>query len=172
MKKLRLLFTKKCNRNCEGCCNKDWDLEALPVFTMGVTSLEGFNEILITGGEPLLFPVELNDLVNELKEYYPHCKIYIYTAWAEDWRFSQRILLQKVDGFTITLHDQKSAEDFVKQEIQLVRWIPKTSSIRLNIFEDIMFPLVFTQKYKVKEGMRWIKDCPLPTDEIFMRYES
>lgn len=27
MKKARLLFTNECNRNCKGCCNKNWNGE-------------------------------------------------------------------------------------------------------------------------------------------------
>ena len=51
MEKLRLLVTTKCPNKCPMCCNNSWDFSKLPV-------VEHFNykEIMITGGEPLLFP--------------------------------------------------------------------------------------------------------------------
>ncbi len=30
-KKLRLLLFEECTRSCPGCCNRDWDLQSLPV---------------------------------------------------------------------------------------------------------------------------------------------
>ena len=29
--KLRLLLFEECDRDCPGCCNRDWDLRSLPV---------------------------------------------------------------------------------------------------------------------------------------------
>lgn len=54
MEKLRLLVTTKCPNKCPMCCNNSWDFSKLPV-------VEHFNykEIMITGGEPLLFPEKL-----------------------------------------------------------------------------------------------------------------
>ena len=64
MKKLRLLITEKCNRKCEGCCNLDWDLQNLPV----CTSFKGYDEILLTGGEPQLEPVLILSTVEKIKQ--------------------------------------------------------------------------------------------------------
>ena len=48
--KLRLLVTEECNRHCPGCCNNNWDLKSLSV----CKSYRDYEQILITGGEPLL----------------------------------------------------------------------------------------------------------------------
>lgn len=49
MKKLRLLLHEECNRNCKGCCNKDWDLNALEI----EDDFTDYDEILITGGRAI-----------------------------------------------------------------------------------------------------------------------
>lgn len=48
-KKLRLLVTAKCHNKCPMCCNNQFDFEKIPV----VDRLD-YDEISITGGEPLL----------------------------------------------------------------------------------------------------------------------
>ena len=62
MEKLRLLVTTKCPNKCPMCCNNSWDFSKLPV-------VEHFNykEIMITGGEPLLFPEKLANLAESIK---------------------------------------------------------------------------------------------------------
>ena len=48
-KKLRLLVTAKCHNKCPMFCNNQFDFEKIPV----VDRLD-YDEISITGGEPLL----------------------------------------------------------------------------------------------------------------------
>ena len=63
-KKLRLLLFETCNRSCEGCCNKDWDLTSLSV----CTDYTPYREILLTGGEPLLQPELVVQAIREIRE--------------------------------------------------------------------------------------------------------
>ena len=48
-KKLRLLVTAKCHNKCPMCCNNQFNFKKIPV----VDRLD-YDEISITGGEPLL----------------------------------------------------------------------------------------------------------------------
>lgn len=48
-KKLRLLVTAKCHNKCPMCCNNQFDIEKIPV-----VDRFDYDEISITGGEPLL----------------------------------------------------------------------------------------------------------------------
>ena len=48
-KKLRLLVTTKCPNKCPMCCNNSWDFSSLPVVDRW-----DYEEIMITGGEPLI----------------------------------------------------------------------------------------------------------------------
>ena len=64
-KQLRLLVTDKCNRSCVGCCNKQWNLNELPIANMD--ELNMYELIMITGGEPLLFDTQLRKLLTNLQ---------------------------------------------------------------------------------------------------------
>jgi hypothetical protein len=45
--------------------------------------------------------------------------------------------------------------------------------MRLNVFEGVTIPEdTDLSLWKVKEQMVWIKDCPLPQDEVFMRLSA
>ena len=66
MKKLRLLLTENCNRECKGCCNTDWDIKNLPEISADEIINENFDLIMITGGEPLLYPHKLYQLLFKL----------------------------------------------------------------------------------------------------------
>lgn len=104
MKKLRLLITEACNRKCEGCCNKGFDLKALPV----CQDLNCWDEVYITGGEPMLRP----ELVRELsRDIAIDAMVYMYTAKVDN--VHEAIdTLRELDGMTLTLHEQADVAHF------------------------------------------------------------
>jgi hypothetical protein len=85
------------------------------------------------------------------------------------------ITLFYLDGICLTLHTQddlihlRELNDLLK--IQPVPEHFKHISFRLNIFDGIEFNENDTKGWQVRANMKWIKDCPLPTNEVFMRYE-
>lgn len=163
MKKLRLVLFEQCNRACPGCCNKDWDLKALPV----CQDLRGWDEILLTGGEPMLYPQLILDTVAGIPK---ETKVILYTAKVDDID-AVLTVLDGIDGITVTLHDQEDVWPFLTL-VEILRNMEETysKSLRVNIFEGI---IVFNQsgfsKWKIKSNMTWIKNCPLPQDEVLMR---
>lgn len=160
MKKLRLLITKNCNKNCSGCCNNQWDLSKLPV----CTSYAGYDEIMITGGEPMTEPLRVQRLIRAIRKENTFAKIILYTTdlatvlfYCLDWM---------LDGLTVTIHDRYDARHFVESEREAN--FDESLSLRLNIFKGIsIFPL--KHKWKIKEDIEWIENCPLPENEVFMR---
>jgi hypothetical protein len=165
MKTLRLLVTKNCDKNCEGCCNKDWDVDSLPI-------VEHFNydEILITGGEPLSDKniEKTMNIINGINTLFPKegRKIYVYTSNS----FYSEILYW-CDGITLSIHTQKDLDNFLLRKI----WLEKhnNKSLRLNIFKGINLPKkVDLSNWKVKGNIEWIKNCPLPENEVFMRLQN
>lgn len=77
-KKLRLLVTTRCPNKCPMCCNNQFDFSKLPVVDRW-----NYEEIMITGGEPLLFMDELCELVEVINSISyiqgNRPNIYIYT---------------------------------------------------------------------------------------------
>jgi len=173
MKKIRLLVTDICNRNCEGCCNKDWDLKALPSFSKMAIDWKDTECVMITGGEPLLFPELVKRTIKEVKErafkqkgYLP---IHVYTAKTSSIDTFLKVL-NEADGVTLTLHEQADVDSFIKLNLVLLmedRY--KYKSKKLNIFKGVNIDSRFIQNWDVKDNIEWIKDCPLPEDEIFVQ---
>lgn len=52
MRKARVLVTQKCNKSCDGCCNKSNILDSMVTIT-SIDDLTCYDEIMITGGEPV-----------------------------------------------------------------------------------------------------------------------
>ena len=160
--RLRLLVTEKCNRRCEGCCNKDWNLSALEKCKI----FKGYDQIILTGGEPLLKPFNTLAIINRIKEQ-TNVPIIVYTAKAGK---DLDILLNFIDGVTLTLHDQPDVRVFY-QFLERIENRYQDKSLRLNIFKGIEYDENLIPPYwKIQSDMVWIKNCPLPDGEVFMRY--
>jgi molybdenum cofactor biosynthesis enzyme MoaA len=157
MKKLRLLLTKYCNRKCPGCCNNDWDIEGLNI----VTDFTPFEEIYITGGEPLLKPKLLKKTIKKIRSE-TMAKVFVYTA-KTDRKHLLKSILKLVDGLTVTLHESRDIGSFVKFS-KKVKYLTASKSLRLNIFKGNETPKV--EGWKIKNNIVWIKNCPLPEGEV------
>lgn len=164
MKKLRLLVTPECNRNCEGCCNKEWNLEALPA----CTSYEGYDEIILTGGEPMLYPRRVQNIIHQIKSENPTAKIILYSAHQEK-LLQHSLMLEHIDGITLTLHTRDDAMKFAMMNEMLLSIEFGHMNLRLNVFKECDYEPHLIM-WNVKNNIEWIKDCPLPQDEVFMRW--
>lgn len=103
-KKLRLLVTAKCHNKCPMCCNNQFDFEKIPV----VDRLD-YEEISITGGEPLLPDCNGKTmwLAHGIRNVFhtlgiPAPRLFLYTAWV-DYR-TLRNRSYDFDGICLTLH--------------------------------------------------------------------
>lgn len=72
MKNIIHLYTiNECGKKCPMCCNKLYDIEALPVVT--VAELKSANTVCLTGGDPFLYN-ELYKFIGRLRGQYPNIK--------------------------------------------------------------------------------------------------
>jgi organic radical activating enzyme len=156
-KKARLIVTYDCNKNCDGCCNKNWKYAPARKI-QSLVELREFDEIMITGGEPMLYPEKLADLLTELG-LKTDAKLYLYTAYPYP-ESSFLILLSLLDGVTITIHNEQDSKRFLDSSI-LGSYL-STKLMRLNTFVDGYENI--DKVWKVKR-VEWIKDCPLPIGE-------
>lgn len=170
MKKLRLLLFEKCDRRCPGCCNKDWDLQSLPALSVPDLMMRKyrFDEIILTGGEPLLEPELVEQLIYDIKEV-TNVPIILYTAKLNNCYVFFKIL-NLVDGITLTLHTQRDSLVFGMLNDRLLKVGNEAGkSLRLNIFKGIDTDGKDLSMWKVKKDIVWIKDCPLPEGEELYR---
>jgi len=168
MNKLRLILWEECHRNCPGCCNNDWDLGPLEV----ESDYTKYDQILLTGGEPMLYPEKVADTILDIKaQKKSRAKIFMYTALVTEPKAVINLLMM-LDGITVTLHDQSDAVHHAALDRAMARHrdVLDEKSLRINVFEGIHPYAQPFMDWKDKAGMKWIKDCPLPKGEVLKRY--
>lgn len=168
--KLRLLLTQDCERACPGCCNKDWDLEALPV----CKDYTGYDRIMLTGGEPTLHMEKVFDAVKKIRAQ-TETRIIMYTANTQE-ILKILAVLPIIDGITMTLHDKWDVRNFQYLNDHLnsfseVIYEQYFGSLRLNVFRGVDVSSLDLNLWIVKDNIEWMKNCPLPKDEVFMKFD-
>ena len=174
MKILRLFLWDACHRRCERCCNQDWDLYNLPI--INYHELHQFDQILLTGGEPMYYPIDTYYIIEKIREHAPKAKLYMYTAKIDDVPMARR-MLDKLDGITVTLHDDEDVSVF--EEFAMFLNLDSTApnsdiwkSLRLNVFAGVPLPRPQACRgWKIKNDIEWIENCPLPPNEIFCQLQ-
>lgn len=161
MKKLRLLLWETCGRSCDGCCNKDWDLSALPIVTEDM--LRSQDIVMLTGGEPLLFVNELHCIIRWIRKSC-NAEIYVYSAKVNDLEMAVSVMAAS-DGMCVTLHEQSDVRPFLDFAVACDA---ARRSKRVNVFSGVSLEYV-PEGWKCKDKIAWIPNCPLPDGETFAR---
>lgn len=178
--KLRLLVTGKCHNNCPLCCNKQFNFNELEVVDRW-----DYEEVMITGGEPLASGRTTSYLINMIMGIRAiwnaqgwKGKIYLYTST----RRADLVIkiISYLDGIIYTPHNIKELNTFTQfaPSKSFMRRVTD-QSLRLNLFkemtgiaviEDIEYNLI-QKMWQIKQ-IEWIPDCPIPQGEDFRRIKS
>lgn len=172
-KKLRLLVTKECHNNCPKCCNKQYDLDSVPVIDRF-----DYDEVCITGGEPMLEPNKVAAIAKMFKNV-AKClgkkvKVYVYTALLDHNFLRNTARAGLIDGFVVTPHTKidigrfKALNYYLSDPNCFVE--VRDMSLRLNLFADVKEQLKDEDlsRWKIKD-MEWLDECPVPEGEDFRR---
>lgn len=160
---IHLLITSLCNRNCEFCCNKQYDLNKIPYVTD--EELKNAETLLLTGGEPFLFsnPCEI---ATHYKLKYKNIKnIYVYTNALELLRYlNLNKFLNGIDGLSVSIKNELDLWAFNK----LVKnpKINKLTSNRVYIFDNLIPEELGNFKLIIREFQ---KDFQPAIDSIFRK---
>ena len=174
---MHLMILSKCNYKCELCCNKLYDIEKIPVAT--VKELKTIHTLCITGGEPFLASIDLDDFASSVKDDFPNIKnIFVYT--------SGLILMYRLPHFFSYIDGLSISPKSMKDWLALEKIVNNTScnylnnisglhSNRLYVFKEQV--LIFEKRFKyIAEKLNlnvlyrtWDKEFKTPDNEIFRR---
>lgn len=142
----------------------DAPVTKLPILEFKAGALNSFDEIIFTGGEPLLFIDHIIDLAGYVRM---DQETILYTARPRYDDYDMARLLRLIDGLTISLHEVKDVDRVQKffRFLEGQSYVPV--NIRLNVFSGISVDnLQIPKPYKVSiNHKQWIEGCPLPEHE-------
>ena len=168
-RKARVMLTQTCPRDCDECCNKySTTIESLETLK-DRAALLNFDEIMLTGGEPMLYPGYVLEVATWLKNNGK--KVYLYTTMWAYWLGEE--LLDVLDGVHYTCHHPFSGDDPHNLHDFFEDIRGRDGSYRLTLDPAIDKPVSLEpaslSQIKVLE---WIKDCPLPEEKLYLLEET
>lgn len=163
----RLIVTYDCDRNCHGCCNKTGTVKAREIYS--VKALGGYKEVVITGGEPLLYPGKLLKFIKQLNKANRHCKVYIYTACLHLEDYDK--ILGFVDGITVTLHAEATDDDIRNLKYMSENLWGEPIDMRLfidhRVYDRYDLRNIKMDTWDVVRKLEWREDCkPADNEEL------
>ena len=175
---MHLMILERCDHHCRLCCNKHYDINKIPVAT--VEELETVHTVCITGGEPFLSWVNIDNLAVDIKlQYHNVNNIYIYTsgfafAARQDQHFGY------VDGINFApknSNDWGALEAFVNDasSSEQIANVARLKSNRLYVFKEQ--EKAFRERHAhISEKLNlnviyrmWAEEFKTPDNEIFRR---
>lgn len=169
-KTARVIVTTNCNRNCLGCCNSK--LNEIPDMA-DISMLAKYEEIVITGGEPMLNPDSLLEFIKALRKQNKKQKIYLYTAHLV--MDEHRKILGKLDGITVTLHAEATDNDIrnLKYMSELLYVHMEDLDMRLfidkRVYEKYDLSNIRLQAWDVVRKLEWKENCsPAENEDLLM----
>ena len=172
-KTARVIITFDCNRKCSYCVNNYAYIINQAVVIKDLRQLKGFDEIVITGGEPLLDIGRTRDILKELEyEIVPNAKKYLYTAIFNP---SLHIIIDYLDGITYTMHTDYDEDQLAFDNVEDFIRIHNNKSYRLAISPTLenafMFYPFLWKEIKIKD---WKEEgrCEILKHETLFIYEE
>jgi pyruvate-formate lyase-activating enzyme len=162
----RFIITKACQRSCPYCSNNYTNIlkKAIPLEKIDI--LRPYKEVLLTGGEPMLYPDRVEMFATALRAQNPEVKLYLYSAlYAPE----LDTLIKLLDGVHYSLHvpfTDADVEGFIEVQNMARVWTKK--SFRLYIHPDIPRALlIYPNSWKRLEVKPWLseEECKLPAHE-------
>ena len=170
---MHLLITDKCDRDCKYCCNKQYDVNSIPIASK--EEFESVDTVCLTGGEPFKYG-EPCAIAMWLKGKYPNIKnVYVYTNAAPllEWiekndtnRFGCTGFLF-LDGLSVSI---KTVDDLGAFQIFTVHPLIKLLKSNYLYVMNGLYPL-YTGNFKVIKR-EWQEEFKPADNCIFRRIEN
>lgn len=141
-----IMVTSLCDRDCQYCCNKQYDLNSIPYITK--EELDQMKHVYITGGEPFAYsnPCEI---AMHLRHGHENIEsVIVYTNAMELAYYLLRDgLIFCIDGVTVSIKnhtDKHSFENCIAKDPQILR-LPSNRLYVFPGFENMECPPQFTK---------------------------
>lgn len=170
-KTARVIVTLDCNRKCPGCCNNK-----LPEHRIvhNDADLMKYQEIVITGGEPMLIPGKVLEFVNRMWAKGYRGKMYMYFSYWNGKGISKEIL-KELDGFTFILHAECTDVDIIALENLSNSGLlqNKDFSSRLiidkRVYERYDLSNINFMRWSIIRKFEWKEMCsPIPNEDLLV----
>ena len=176
-KSARVIITFDCNRNCPYCCNNYDSILDQAMFQNDLNFIrqQNLDEIAITGGEPLLYPDYLIDLLNRIRDIDPDITIYLYSALYTDKLME---IIKLIDGLHFTLHkgtNNKDIKGFLAVQNVARMYKDSNKTFRLFVHREVNKNIVIKPSlWHRVEVKGWLPEgeCPLPEDQLIILEEG
>ncbi len=174
-KTARVIVTYRCDRKCENCCNEH--IRNAP--EVQFEDLLEYDEIVITGGEPMLIAMRVFGLVHRLLDRKFRGRIWLYTATFNANSWEHKMLIRYVDGITYTFHADYTNRDIsrLKDLTEFLNSGGLSGSYRLMVDSRVMRDISLQdikgiRKWTDIKALVW-KDgaCPVPQHEELLFYD-
>ena len=125
-----------------------------------------YDNYVITGGEPLLYPDRTLEVISFLRKYEPNTKIYLYTSiyLREDDRHFD--IMKSVDGITYSIHGPATVKDsWMFEDLQeSLLDIKKPARLWMDDKVDDVFE-IDTRLWERITKTKPKEECPYSTNE-------
>ena len=159
MKKCRVVLTDRCNLSCEYCCMKEKEThDSFKKRTALRIAFDRYDEIAITGGEPLMEPEKLVQFICMLRYFNKDAKIYMYTNGLL--LFSEIASTLKIAGLTGINYTPKEKPDrLTKDNMGFIHscLIPIRILIQDTLEDDDILQYAINNRMQIKQWT--IGDC-------------
>lgn len=169
----RVIITLDCKRNCPYCVNKYESIKKIMKPIGSFTEVEDYQEILITGGEPMLNPPKTGAMIFNLRTAYPKKTLYLYTAkyHHEIWK-----IIPFLNGVHYSIHEKATEIEVMEfhqfQDTLYLRDLWKKKSFRLYVNPENHYGITIRPKLWSRVEIKpWIPEdemCLPPHEDLFI----
>ncbi len=165
----RVLLTLDCHRDCPYCVNKSSNIMSQARVIKSFEELTPYEEILISGGEPLLYP----ELIEALLKVVTHQKVYLYTTL---FRYKlAKDIYPRLAGIDFTVHEDDTTSVNAMQGWQTLASHHEPKNNRLMLAPDIKRGLNIVPacwSTIIVKTWRYGDECIVPPHEDLLLYEA
>lgn len=182
---MHLFITKRCTNNCPLCCNKNYDIEKVPLPTE--EELSSVSTVCLTGGDPFLLGKKLDEIVNDLRKRENIKNIYVFTSGYACLLYLKKFnKLPNIDGITFSPKSERDYDaiwnfvdtysyHFIKlSSNRMYMFIDKYDDCNYTIDNNKLVLLAYVWNYLDCQVFfrTWVEDFNSPENEIFRRIEN